>query len=54
MMFDTTAYGEFQSCSSLPLNQSQRDDDDEDDVEEIHEEDIGGEFRCKETFVFNF
>ncbi|XP_020568251.1 DNA endonuclease RBBP8 isoform X2 [Oryzias latipes] len=43
MMFDTTAYGEFQSCSSLPLNQSQRDDDDEDDddVEEIHEEDIG-------------
>lgn len=41
MMFDTTAYGEYKSCNSSHLSQSQPCDDDDDDDEK--EEDNGRE-----------
>lgn len=47
MMFDTTAYGEYNSCNSSHLGQSQPCDDDDDDEkeeeEQAEEEDSGRE-----------
>lgn len=42
VMFDTTAYGEYQSYSNLPLNHEEEDDDG-DEEEEKHYEDNSGE-----------